>query len=231
MSLVRPSWPGVGRNPGSGFVLGGVMVLLLTTAAEAIDPGYSVHTDALSYLGGAGVATELFWDLQLFVAGLLWLGSSGLLYRWALRPRRALTFYLTGVGLILVSVAPWNVLPSVHGIGAQMVLLFGIGSCIVGGRLARGGMRSVSYLAASISLVAYVAGFFGAFGALGPGGLERMYYYPIFLWEIAFGGYLLGSFSSTASEPPYPAESGPPLVPSLPRDGAPRAGAAFHRDP
>ncbi len=208
MDSIRPSWLRLGHNPGGGFVVGGAMVLLLTTAAEAINPGYSVHTDAISYLGGAGVATELFWDLQLFIAGLLWLWSSGLLYRWSLRPRRSLTFYLTGVGMILVSVAPWNVLPSVHGIGALMVLLFGIGSCVVGGRMAHGGMRAFSYLVASIALVAFLAGFLGAFGVLGPGGLERMYYYPIFLWEVAFGGYLLGCFPRAGAERTPNSETG-----------------------
>ncbi len=224
MGPIRPSWLRVGRNPGGGFVLGGAMVLLLTTAAEAISPGYSVHTDAISYLGGAGAATELFWDLQLFLAGLLWLSSSGLLYRWALRPRRSLTFYLTGVGMILVSVAPWNVLPSVHGIGALMVLLFGIGSCVVGGRLTRGGMRALSYLAASISLGAYLAGVLGAFGALGPGGLERMYYYPIFLWEIAFGGYLLGGFPRVGPEGAYNSETGSDLRASAVPGASPTSG-------
>ncbi len=215
MDPIRPSWLRVGGNPGGGFVVGGAMVLLLTTAAEAIDPGYSVHTDAISYLGGAGAATELFWDLQLFLAGLLWLWSSGLLFRWSLRPRRSLTFYLTGVGMILVSVAPWNVLPSVHGIGALSVLLFGIGSCVVGGRIAHGGMSTLSYLLASISLVAFLAGFLGAFGGLGPGGLERMYYYPIFLWEVAFGGYLLGGVPKAGSEGAQESESmaGRPVAP------------------
>jgi len=185
------------------------MLLLFTTAAEAVLPGYSVHTDAISYLGGAGVATALFWNLQLFVAGLLWLWSSGLLFRWGVRPWRSVAFYLTGAGMILVSVAPWNLLPAVHGIGALMILLFGIGSCVVGGRLAHGGMRGVSYLAASISLVAFLAGFLGAFGPLGPGGLERMYYYPIFLWEIAFGGYLLGGRTATGSDGPHNPATGP----------------------
>lgn len=193
------SWLGAGRNPGSGFALGGAMVLLFTTAAEAVFPGYSVHTDAISYLGGTGVATALFWDGQLFVAGLLWLWSSGLLFRWHLRPWRSLPFYLTGAGIIMVSVAPWNLLPSVHGIGALTVLLFGIGSCVVGGRMTHGEMRGASYLAASISLAAFLVGFLGDFGPLGPGGLERMDYYPIFLWEIAFGGYLLGGGTTMGS--------------------------------
>jgi len=197
--LAGVSWLGAERNPGSGFALGGSMILLFTTAAEAVFPGYSVHTDAISYLGGAGVATALFWDGQLFVAGLLWLWSSGLLFRWHLRPWRSLPFYLTSAGMIMVSVAPWNLLPSVHGIGALMVLLFGIGSCVVGARMTHGEMRGVSYLAASISLAAFLVGFLGDFGPLGPGGLERMYYYPIFLWEIAFGGYLLGGGTTMGS--------------------------------
>ena len=197
-------------NPGTGFALGGAIVLLLTTAAEAMDPGYSVHTDAISYLGGQGVASAWFWDLQLLIVGVLWLWSSALLFRWKLRPYRSLAFYLTGVGLVLVATSPWNVSPVLHGIGALTALLAGIGSCVVGGGLTRGRMRALSYLAGAAALGAFLVGFVGGFGVLGPGGLERMQYYPIFLWSIAFGGYLLGRPSSAVMDPSLPGEPGNP---------------------
>ncbi|MFC7028904.1 hypothetical protein ACFQJ5_16930 [Halomicroarcula sp. GCM10025324] len=36
-----------------------------------------------------------------------------------------------------------------------------------------------------------------AFGAIGHGGTERMIVYPVMLWLVAFGGYLLGKSEYT----------------------------------
>ena len=218
---VGPTLPWITRrgNPGTGFALGGAIALLLTTAAEAIDPGYSVHSDAISYLGGRGAPTGGFWDLQLLVVGVLWLWSSALLFRWRLRPYRSLPFYLTGGGLVLVATSPWNVSPAIHGIGAVTALLAGIGSCVVGGGLAAGRMRTLSYLAAAAALGAFLVGLVGGIGLLGPGGLERMEYYPIFLWSIAFGGYLLGRPSSEVIDPGGTGEPG--IASATPGDSGP----------
>ncbi len=91
----------------------------------------------------------------------------------------------------MVALSPGNVYPVTHSIGAQMAFLFGSLSCIAGYRITSGPMKSISLVSGLVSLSVYVAGSAGALSVLGPGGIERMIFYPIFLWEICFGGYLL----------------------------------------
>lgn len=180
------------NNPGLGFGFGGAMILLVLTAAESVYPGFSTHSDAISALGGTGVATEFYWNSALLAASLLWIWSSAGLFHSKKRSLIQLPYYLTGIGMALVALSPWDARPVTHTIGAISTLLFGIASCYLGGRMASGPMRYLSYLAATFSLLAFLSGFLGLFTVLGPGGLERMDYYPILLWETAFGGYLLG---------------------------------------
>ncbi len=67
------TWPHWRKYGGAGFAVGGIMTMLLTNAAEAAYNGFSVRYDAISGLGGAGAPTEVFWNAQLLVSGVLWL--------------------------------------------------------------------------------------------------------------------------------------------------------------
>jgi hypothetical membrane protein len=60
-------------------------------------------------------------------------------------------------------------------------------------------MRALAVLAGTVGLV-FVgimivgdAGNTAVFGPIGHGGAERMIIYPVMIWLVAFGGYLLGS--------------------------------------
>lgn len=179
---------------GLGFATGGIMAMLLTAASEAAYPGFSVRYDAISGLGGAGAPTEVFWDGQLLIVGILWLMDTYILFHGKRKIFSPVAFYLSGTGLMMVALSPWNVYPASHYLGAQIVFLFGVLSCFAAYGIASGPMRYVSIASGILSLSAYIAGYIGAYSVLGPGGLERMIFYPIFLWEICFGGYLLNRY-------------------------------------
>jgi len=63
-------------------------------------------------------------------------------------------------------------------------------------------MRVISVVAGIVGLAYVVVMVIGdggnadVFGAIGHGGSERMIAYPVMLWILAFGGYLLGSAES-----------------------------------
>ncbi len=179
------------HSAGLLFAVGGMILILFTTASEAAFLGYSIRTDAISGLGGAGSPTELFWNFQLFVAGLLWCIGSLMAFWKERHPIRTSIFFITGIGLIIVSLFPWNVAPVEHGLGAQVAAYFGIASCFSSYGITTRPFRYLSLFAGFFSLGALLLGFVG-FSLIGPGGLERMLYYPIFLWEIGLGGYLMG---------------------------------------
>ncbi|MCL4349820.1 MAG: DUF998 domain-containing protein [Candidatus Thermoplasmatota archaeon] len=184
------------KNPGrfkagTGFMVGGIMFMLLTNLLEAAVPGFSVRNDAISTLGGNGYPVELLWNTQLFVVGILWLFSTYLLFRGKGHRLMAFSFYLTGIGILLVSLDPWNVRGTLHGIGAQMGFLFGAISAITSPRILDGRLRILGPAMGALAIFAVICGALGTTLGLGGGGLERLVYYPIFLWEIAFGSYLL----------------------------------------
>ena len=182
--------PGMRWNPGTGFTYAGGIAILSITAASAMFPNYSSRYDAISDLGGAGATTEVFWNACVIIVGILWIWSSYLFFRIEKRKFSSKFFYLAGIGFILVGTSPWNVYPFTHYIGAQLIFIFGVLSCLTASRIAIGTMSRLSVIAGLASFGSYLSGYLGMYNILGPGGLERMVYYPILLWIIAFGGYI-----------------------------------------
>lgn len=183
-----------GRNPGTGFVLGGGIALLSITAAEAVYPTYSVRQQAISYLGGSGVPTEIFWNAAVILVGILWITSTFLLFRGTGARIKPAAFYLAGIGFLLVGTSPWNLRPETHYLGANLIFLFGAISCFAGSRLTKGALTGISVMAGVVSILSYLSGYVGLGNIIGSGGIERMIYYPILLWVIAFGGYVMNHF-------------------------------------
>ena len=180
------------KGAGTGFVVGGTLAMLATTAFQAVYPTFSTRNDAISFLGGAGVPTAPFWNSAIVIAGLLWLLSTYRLFHESKRRFSSLPFYLAGIGFLLVGLSPWDQYPLTHYMGANFVFLFGALSSLVAWKSAKGPMSGISLAAGILSFFAYFGGYIGLGNLFGSGGVERLIFYPIMLWEIAFGGYLLG---------------------------------------
>lgn len=188
-----------GRNPGTGFAAGGMLAILSITSASAVYPDYSSRSQAISYLGGSGVPTGVFWNVSVLLAGILWLYSTYLFSRSEGHNLSSFFLYPAGLGFILVGLSPWNVFPVTHYLGANLIFLSGALSSVSVSRRVRGPMSGISLFAGVISIVSYISGYFGSYNILGPGGIERMIFYPILLWEIAFGGYLMSAYTKGRS--------------------------------
>ncbi|MCL6090941.1 MAG: DUF998 domain-containing protein [Candidatus Thermoplasmatota archaeon] len=188
------------RGIGAGifFAVGGILVLLATTTAEEVVPGFSVKYQAISTLGGSGYPTMLYWDSQILLAGILWIIGTRLLYRSSKFSLSSINFYPVGIGLILVSLNPWNINPFLHMIGAVCVAFFGATAAILSSRLTGGYIKYTSVFLGILSLFALFGTAMTA-SVLGPGGAERLIYYPIFFWAILFGGVLIGRTPLPAS--------------------------------
>lgn len=184
-------------NSGTGFAISGLLAMLAVTSAQAIYPTFVTRNDAISTLGGAGTPTEFFWNTVLVIVGVLWIWSTYSLFRSRNKKIGSIAFYPAAVGFILVGISPWNQFPLTHYLGAQLAFFFGALSCLVGSRIVSGAASKISVFAGVFSLAAYFSGYFGSDNILGPGGIERMIYYPILLWAIVFGGYLIGVTSTT----------------------------------
>jgi len=160
------------------------------------------HADVCSPLNGVMNATFV-------VCGLLSL--AGPLLTWRAWPARRLTaaglalLALGGAGEVLVGLRPENVNIGLHGLGAA----FGIGGANLGVLLLGAGVWSARWWVAILSLVVGAVGVvcFLLLGSapslgLGVGLVERLAAYPLVVWQIVVGGFLL--WSATRSERSVP---------------------------
>jgi hypothetical membrane protein len=169
------------------------MTVIMLAASMA--PGYDVRGGAISDLGTVA-ETRLLFNISLIAVGVLNLASGLLLFRQ--HPSRWLLalFTLAGVGALGAGVFPLDS-GGPHGLFALVAFVAFNLEALAVASIVSGPMRVISLLAGAIGLVFVVlmavgdSGNAAAFGPIGHGGTERMIVYPVMLWMLAFGGYLM----------------------------------------
>lgn len=194
---------------GSLLVAGGLVFLLFNTVAEGLYPNYSVASDSLSALGYIGANTSLLWNVQLFVTGLLlFFGMYILFYKSQFRygARRSkltgILFLVLPVGAIIVSLFQGNsVLGVLHGIASFAAFIFSGVSAIYAYRFTGVPFRYFSLVLGIVTLVMIPVFIISPHNVPGSisGMLERLIVYPIFLWVITFGSYLMAFKTMSSS--------------------------------
>lgn len=185
-------------------------VLLLALAAEfmtaimlaaAMVPGYDFRGGAISDLG-VFPETALLFNASLVLVGLLNLAGGYFFYQSHGRGWLFALFGVAGVGAIGTGLFPLDA-GGLHSLFALVAFLFFNLQAIGSSTAIAGVMRSLSFLAGAVGILFVVlmavgdAGTVAAFGPIGHGGTERMIIYPVMLWLLVFGGYLLGSSESS----------------------------------
>lgn len=184
------------------LTLAGIGILMGSITAEALFSGvYSTHTDTLSHLGASEppntVVTQpsaaIFDTTMLVTGGLILLGAW--FVQGALR-RKAVTVptALLGMGVLGVGLFPLTN-PDIHTICAMIAFYSGGVAVILSARQAVRPFRYLWTVLGAVSLTAITLGIFlphwAPVAKLGEGGIERWNAYPIVLWLIAYGSYLL----------------------------------------
>jgi hypothetical membrane protein len=127
--------------------------------------------------------------------------SSLLLQRGVTSKIFSIFLIISGVGAIGVAIFPMNIQP-IHGIFQLIAMLFGAFSAIISSRIEKfSSPLSIIFLFLGVfSLIASVVfypylglsvGDTATFLGLGKGVMERLGIYPILLWIIGFGFYLM----------------------------------------
>jgi hypothetical membrane protein len=103
---------------------------------------------------------------------------------------------LPGTGLLLAVVSPENVNVAIHSVGAILAFIPGAIVMILAFRTIRTQFRYFSLLLGLVSFVGIIAEFGGYYlplvqQTLGPGGWERVIVYPLLIWLVGYGNYLL----------------------------------------
>ena len=176
--------------------------------AAAMVPGYDFRGGAISDLG-VFPETALLFNSSLVLVGVLNLLGGYAFYRTHGKRWLLAVFALASVGAIVAGLVPLDA-GDLHTLGALLAFVFFNVEAIGTATRLSGVMRALAIVAGTVGLV-FVgvmivgdAGNTAVFGPIGHGGAERMIIYPVMIWLVAFGGYLLGSGDKPqgASGPP-----------------------------
>jgi hypothetical membrane protein len=185
------------RLPGLFFFLLGAGFLIVTMLAASIAPDYDFRGGAIS---GVIAETALLFNSLLVVMGVLNIVGGYLFYRSHRRLWLLGMYVIAGVGTIGAGLFPLDT-GGVHSIFALVAFLVynveGLGTAIV----LAGPTRALGFIAGAVGLIYTIlmvigdSGNTAVFGPYGHGGSERMMAYPLMLWLIALGGYLMAGRS------------------------------------
>lgn len=183
------------RLPGFLFFVLAAGFMTAIMLAASIAPGYDFHGGAISDLGRID-ETALLFNVGLVAVGLLNLGGGYAFWRSHRRTWLLAIYGLAGIGAIGAGLIPLGT-SDLHAIFALFAFVFFNLEAIGTGYVLQGPMRLISWLAGGAGLAYVVIMIIGdsgnpaIFGAIGHGGSERMIVYPVMLWLMALGGYLM----------------------------------------
>lgn len=187
------------RSAGVALFIGAVQFVIGMQIAEFLYLDYSASDNYISDLGATCRETCVVHQPSAFIfnssvslLGILVIAGSYYLWRELNKPVLPLLFGLAGVGTLGVGLFP-ETAGTVHEVVSIMAFLFGGLSTVAAYRFVDAPFSYFSVIMGITSLIALVL--FGSeiFIGLGPGGMERMIAYPVVLWVIGLGGYLMGS--------------------------------------
>jgi hypothetical membrane protein len=191
------------RLPGILFFVLAAGFMTVIMLAASIAPAYDFHDGAISDLGVID-ETALLFNVGLLTVGLLNVAAGYAFWRSHRRGWLLVVYLLAGAGAIGAGLIPLGT-SDLHSIFALFAFVFFNAEAVGTGYVLRGPMRLISWLAGGAGM-AYVvimiigdAGNPAIFGAIGHGGAERLIVYPVMLWMIALGGYLMSGGSEPAS--------------------------------
>ena len=212
-----PSSPTTARKSdrvagGVCLTLAGIGILMGSITAEALFSGvYSTHADTLSHLGASeppnSVVTQpsaAIFNITMLLTGGLILAGAWFTHRAFRHKAVTIPTALLGVGVLGVGVFPLTD-PGPHTLFALIAFYSGGVAVILSARRATRPFRYLWMPLGAVSLIAISAGIFLADWApvanLGEGGIERWNAYPIVLWLVAYGSYLLADTETARREP------------------------------
>ncbi len=182
---------------GASLFIGTVQFITGMHLAEYLYPDYSVSGNFISDLGATCRATctiyqpsASIFNFSVILLGILILSCSYFILREFRNFLITALFCISGFGAVGVGIFP-ETAGFLHVIVSFITFLFSGFVAIASSKLAKSPFSYFSILMGIASIAALVL--FGAniYLGLGPGGMERMIAYPVLLWAISFGGYLM----------------------------------------
>jgi len=184
---------------GAFMFVGGVQFVIGMLLAEILYPGYSVSGNYISDLGATCRETCITFQPSAFIfntssmiLGILILLSSYCIWHEFQNYLVTIFIGLSGFGAFGVGLFP-ETAGNLHLLVSLIAFLFAALSAIAASKLVKSPFNYFSVFLGIASLVALVLFGLQFYSGLGAGGMERMIAYPVLLWAIGFGGYLMAS--------------------------------------
>jgi hypothetical membrane protein len=184
------------RLAGVLFALLAAQFMIVIMLASAMAPGYDFNSAAISDLGVVA-ETALLFNASLVVVGVLNVLGGFLFFRTHGKRWLLAIFVLAGIGAVGAGVFPLDT-GGAHSLFALLAFLCFNLQALASATYLTGVMRMLSVLAGGVGLVFLVlmalgdTGNTAMFGPIGHNGTERMIVYPVMVWLLVLGGYLLG---------------------------------------
>jgi hypothetical membrane protein len=185
------------RAAGVSLFVGAVQFIIGMHLAEYLYPGYSVSGNVISDLGATCRATctiyqpsASIFNYSVILLGLLILLGSYFIWREFRSSLISALFFLSGLGAIGVGLFP-ETAGFLHVIVSFITFFFAGLGAIAAAKIMKSPFSYFSILMGIASITALVLYGVNIYLGLGPGGMERMIAYPVLLWAISFGGYLM----------------------------------------
>jgi hypothetical membrane protein len=209
---------------GCALVGAGFLSLMGIITAEALYPEpFATGANEISDLAGLTEEGTVLqpsagiFNVAMAVSGLLLLASAYGLHRGLGVARVTRLVGLLGAGTLGVGLFP-EYYADAHRIFAGMTFVAGGLAAVAASQVVA---RPFSFVSGTLGVIALIALDVVIFGKaffiyqdLGPGGVERWVAYPIILWQIAFGSYLLGGRGVVTLRHPRVTEAAvPPAAP------------------
>ena len=184
--------------------LAGAALLLGFITAEALYPGvYSTHANTVSHLAASEPPNSVvrqpsaaIFNGTMLVAGALILAGAWFAWRALRRQAVLVPTALLGIGALGAGAFPLTH-PAPHPLFAFTAFLSGGIAAIVASRVAPAPFRHLWAAFGTVALAATVLGTFflewAPVAELGEGGIERWIVYPVVLWLVAVGSWLLAT--------------------------------------
>ncbi len=182
---------------GAFMFVGGVQFVIGMILAEIFYPGYNVSGNYISDLGATCRDTCIIYQPSAFIfntsaiiLGILILLSSYCIWHEFQNYLISILIGLSGLGALGVGLFP-ETTGILHVIVSFIAFLFAALSAIAASKLVKPPFTYFSVVLGIASLAALALFGLHFYLGLGPGGMERMIAYPVLLWVIGFGGYLM----------------------------------------
>lgn len=180
--------------------LAGCIILIGIITAESFYPQKYTYTTSQSMISDLG-ATEppnsiitqpsaTIFNFSMILTGIIVLLGAYFLFRYYNDRIATILVGLLGLGALGVGVFPGNVNPQ-HPLFAMTTFISGGLSAIYSYRLIKSPLKYVAVFLGLISL-GFIVTMNILMPSMGAGGVERWVAYPIVLWLLGFGGYLMG---------------------------------------